>query len=635
MVKVIASHESIKKQVLDNIKTPFDAFNEFIWNALDAEAKNVSITIKTGADHIKSLEIEDDGQGIDYDDLNKDLFRKFNTSNKFVEKNSSLPRGNKGFGRFSFIHFCSRVVWKTVFRDIKDRKNYEYDIEIEDYKLDDFQPKNKRESSKNSGTKVSFIFSTSNNKNLITPKNKDILYQLKQNIFLEFAWIIELLNLNITINGKKLDYSHLIDKQIEHDKKINSYKFKFKFIKWHQALKNQSSRYYYLNKKGEEVFVDTTTLNQKMDEYYHSIFVTSEYFDDFNLLKTRYEPTYKELMKYVDKYLREQRRPFIKNFSKNKYEEFKKKDILPKFSAIEKKIKQPIYEEVVREIIEFAPGLVSNTNECQRRILLELINQLLDDESSRKTLYRILEILIDEDNKDQLCELQDKLEKYGLKNLLGMIKLVDDRIETIERLKILTSDAKKYVSESELQRIIEEHFWIFGEEYNLMIGSEEDDFSKLRKLYYEKVKKMKPKEIADLFISKKQVDLFICGVMSEGRKTRNMIVEIKRPKEYLKKKHYMQIDDYKDIIMKVPEFNTPERNHWDFVLLYTDISKEHTTFFESEIKDKFTGLAKDNHINFRIFVRKWADLLDEVNFRLKFLRDSLNQRKKKIADKKK
>jgi len=630
MVKVVASHESIERQVHENIKNPFDALNEYIWNAIDANAKNVNIVITTSSDSIKSLEITDNGEGINFEDLYKDLFLEFNTSRKHPRENQSLPRGKKGFGRFSFILFASKARWDTIYFDKKEKNSYKYNIEIEGYELDNFKPNNKTQTSKSNGTSVSFVFSTSNNQNLITTKSKDLLKKIKENISLEFCWIIELLDLKITINNNPIDYSEFMEKPIVHNHTIGEESFKIKFIKWKQALKNQSSRYYLLNSKGEEVFVDTTTLNYKSDDFYHSIYVTGKYFDNFITITGRFEDTYKQLMDYVNDYLKKQRKPYIKIFSKNKYDEFKEKNILPKFNKFEEKVKAPIYEDVVREIIEFAPSLVSNTNESQRKLLLELINKLLDDESLRRTLFNILEILIDDDNKEQLKELEEKLKKYGLKNLLGTIRAVENRLESVKRLSKMTSDDKWYYSESDLQKEIEEHFWIFGEEYNLMIGAEEDDFTKLRKLYYEKVKKMQLNEYEQLFVSKKQVDLFICGISPEGRLNRNLIVEIKKPKELLKKGHYLQIDDYKDIILNIPEFNTPETNHWDFILLYTDVSKDYVTFFENEIKNKFTGLAKENNKNYRIYIRKWSDLLGEVTFKLRFLKDVLEERKKKL-----
>lgn len=218
-------------------------------------------------------------------------------------------------------------------------------------------------------------------------------------------------------------------------------------------------------------------------------------------------------------------------------------------------------------------------------------------------------------------------------HIRSILSQIEDRLDTIKKLRLMIYDESYYFSESDLQKEIEQHFWIFGEEYNLMICKEEDDFTKLRNIYYEQVLKLKKDEYEQYPISKKQVDLFICGVATERRRNKNLIVEIKTPNSYLIKNHFIQIDDYKDIILDIPELNSPDRNHWTFILLYRDISKEYTKFFDTEIIDKYSGLVKDRGI-FKIFVIKWADLLDEVDFRLRFLKDKLESRKKDFIPKK-
>ena len=65
--------------------------------------------------------IIDDGCGIDFNQLNKRLFGKFNISPKSEEKDkeSSLPHGEKWFGRFAFIKFCNEVTWNTMYANSK------------------------------------------------------------------------------------------------------------------------------------------------------------------------------------------------------------------------------------------------------------------------------------------------------------------------------------------------------------------------------------------------------------------------------------------------------------------------------------------------------------------------------------
>lgn len=631
-LKLGINDESVRREINRNIKNPFDAFNEFIWNAVDSGAKNILINIDHDSKYLKQLSIVDDGKGINYEKLDQILFGKFNFSQKLdeKEKNQSLPHGNKGFGRFAFIKFCNDVEWETVYKD-NFNKNYQYKIKIYKNSLDNYERGKKTSTTKQTGTKVVFNFECMKECGTLTSSNsKDILDRLKENICLEFCWIIELLGLTIKINNTKLDYSKYKEPTINTSKKIKDHEFEIKFIKWHNQLKNQSSRYYFLNSNGEEVYVNTTTLNNKGDGFYHSIFIKSSYFDSFNILKTKGEKIFNLLIDFIDKYLKKQRKPHIEKFAEKKYEKFKKEDILPKFNKFEEKVKKPLYEKAVKEVISFAPSLVSSkTNNYQIRVLLQLINRLLDDECSRNTLYEILAVLLDDENKEYLEELKRQLDNYGLKNILGTVKLIEDRLITISLLRDMHKDNKFYCDESDLQNQIEEHFWIFGEEYHLMLCAEEDDFTKLRNLYITKILNKDKKEYEQKKVSQKQVDLFICGSVAEGQKTnRNLIVEIKHPDKSINYGNFRQIEDYSRIINKTDGLNNPHRDKWDFILLCQSIVKDDMKEFDDRFIDGFSGLIYDNKKNIRIYVKRWSDLLRDVEDRLKFLKEKLEIKKK-------
>ena len=162
-IQVAIDDKGIRNEINKNIETPFDAFNEYIWNALDANARNIDIEFLKENNDIKKIIIKDDGQGIDYYKLKDELFGKFNVSPKpgMKGKNVSLPRGHNGFGRFSFFKFASKVKWVTVFQ--KDNKNkYEYEIEMDSSNLA-FSPFTEiKKSNKPVGTTVIFSFENMN-----------------------------------------------------------------------------------------------------------------------------------------------------------------------------------------------------------------------------------------------------------------------------------------------------------------------------------------------------------------------------------------------------------------------------------------------------------------------------------------
>lgn len=638
------SHNSIENQISSYIKTDsFKAFSEYIWNSIDSRSTKINIDIVEKSEILKKLEITDNGSGISYEKLNSETFGVFNDSRKIleVEKNHSLPHGKRGFGRFAFKFFALEASWKTVYK--KGDKKYEYSILINSNKLNKFESTNPELSNSDVGTKVIFKLFNDRKSSLLNYKNKnDLLDKFKDYIISEFAWAIILLNIEIKINGVLLDLSTIIEDVEDSIFKIGNYDYNIKFIKWAKKLNSEYSRYYFLDDKKNEKYTKTTTLNNKGDNFYHSVYISSPFFDVYNFSKenkdldknqktllNELDKIYDELIEKVDNYLLEKRKPYIKVFSEKKVKELESEGNFPKFrSEFEAKAKKPIFVAVTREIIEFAPSLFTRNNNNQKKIILNLINQLLDDESSRNTLLNIIGVLVDDSNKNELIHLEQMLKNYGLKNIVGTIKLVEDRIRTLETLKEMVYSDNIYFLESDLQKIIEEHFWIFGDEYNFMIASEEDDFTKLRNIYYDKVLKISKDEYEQHKISRKQVDLFISGLVSEGKSIKNLIVEIKRPSKPIGMEEYKQIETYSEIIKNESQFNGFNYN-WDFLLIGKDFSDD---YIPDLYIDQSRGLVKEiKNKNIRIFCLRWIDLLEGVKFRLDFLKNKLEVKKSHLG----
>lgn len=634
------SHNSIENQISNYIKTDsFKAFSEYIWNSIDSGSTKININIIEKSEILKKLEIIDNGSGISYEKLNSETFGVFNDSRKIleVENNHSLPHGKRGFGRFAFKFFALEANWKTVYK--KGNNNFEYSILINSNKLNKFESTNPELTDNQIGTTVSFKLFNDRKSSLLNYKNKnDLLDKFREYVVSEFAWAIFLLNIEIRINNILLDLSSIVEDSEESIMEVGNYRYNIKFIKWSKKLNSEYSRYYFLDEQKKEKYTKTTTLNNKGDNFYHSVYISSQFFDIYNFSKenkdldknqktllNELDKTYEELIEKVDNYLLEKRKPYIKVFSEKKVKELESEGNFPKFrSEFEAKAKKPIFVAVTREIIEFAPSLFTRNNNNQKKIILNLINQLLDDESSRNTLLNIIGVLVDDSNKNELVQLEQMLKNYGLKNIVGTIKLVEDRIRTLETLKEMVYSDNIYFLESDLQKIIEEHFWIFGDEYNFMIASEEDDFTKLRNIYYDKVLKISKDEYEQYKISRKQVDLFISGLVSEGKSIKNLVVEIKKPSKPIGMEEYKQIETYSEIIKNESQFNGFNHN-WDFLLIGKDFSDD---YISDLYIDQSRGLVKEiKNKNIRIFCLRWIDLLEGVKFRLDFLKNKLEVKK--------
>ena len=102
-----------------------DAICEFIWNALEASASRVEITMHGGdMTEAGAIVISDNGTGIPYESL-QDTFGAFLSSQKRNQSIRIKTQTNKGKGRFSYLAFAPSAVWETTYETEGHRYSYE------------------------------------------------------------------------------------------------------------------------------------------------------------------------------------------------------------------------------------------------------------------------------------------------------------------------------------------------------------------------------------------------------------------------------------------------------------------------------------------------------------------------------
>lgn len=639
------THRGIQKQIEKNISNSFDALNEYIWNSIDAKAKNIYLNLELEKEMLKgnihSLEITDDGEGIIFDELQEKTFGVFNQSEKEkeIERNHSFPHGKNGYGRFAFIRFCKSATWKTKYK--KDNKIYEYLIKIDDKELNKCSPESQKESlDKFSGTKVIFENFIDNN-GLIDSKGKNKLRSIRHYILSEFAWVLELNpQLSIYLNNEKISTKELVEgnggyKEVTISKKL----FKIKVVFWRQKLSNELNRYYFLNEMDEEKY--TKLINsQKLNGLNLSVFVKSSFFKDYNNFHLRKTSTkkldnadniYTDFLEFLENYLIENSESLRDKIVEEKFRSISNKKYYHDLfkTKVEKEVKKPLFEKATKGIIRFAPEIIKNKSDVQNMFILKSIYESLDSEESRESLINILKILSNKSNWEELGELERQLKEYGLKNILSTIKLIEKRFESLKYLEKIIYDKSFYFLESDLQKKIENSFWIFGEEYHL-VGAENDKFRKLLEVYYEKILKKSTSEIEKDRLSKKEVDLMISRKDWHGKDLHNTIIEIKKPGKTLTRENLNQIKNYATEISNIREFNSNGES-WIFILISDNYNEDVIAEIENKSNLKIGLLMENQKANQRIYVKKWSDVLNDVKYRLESLKRELNLKEEEIS----
>lgn len=609
------------------------AIAEYIWNGFDAKATIVRVDFKIDPNELDvctNISIEDNGEGIIYDDL-PNRFKKFYESNKAnLNSNASdLTRGKNGYGRFTFYKFAQYATWFTKYR-AKNDIIYSYEISMKSNNLKEYDPTLPKESLDSNGTIVHFNEITSG---ISTSFISDILIPYLK---AEFAWYLELKEGSmIYIDGELLQYSSIIadSDSFPVNLKLNDEEviFKCKYIRWNRKLNDEYSRFYFLNESLELRETKTTSLNKKGDDYWHSLLVVSDFFDYkinddkhenevvLALFSTKEEKkVYKELLVKLNEYLKNRRRPFLKVQAKKLIEKYESENVFPEFGDNDWDIaREKGLKNLVKEIYEVEPAVFMKLNKEQKRIFLGLLNLLMDS-SERGDLLKIIGSVVDLDSDDRK-EFAKLLEETKLKYVITTIDLIKKRLLVLENLKRLVFNSDLKANERDhLQKYIEKHYWIFGEEFRL-VCAEEVRFEEALRRYIYILRGVSEKKFINHPHKHKEMDLFLAGADFRDGKPHNVIVEIKNPTtiKKLRNKEVNQIKEYIDVILKQDEFND-HNEFWSFYLIgqdYDDIVKDDIQNIESGLLRK-----KDNHC---LYIKKWSEITNEVERRLRFLLEKL------------
>lgn len=637
MKSVLITPEGIQKN-LKSVK-PLDAICEYIWNGFDAEATEVSVVLhENDFGLINMITVSDNGVGIDFNEL-KIKFQPFNDSKKadmLGKNNHSLPHGRKGIGRLTFFAFSQTARWDTVYEH--DGKRYGYFISMNKDSLNQYNDNDEKqphETKGNTGTKVTFT-------QLESLDKKEIVQKIKE----EFFWFLELNKENgyrILVDNECIDYSDFIiaKENIEASGSEIRHNYDIHLVQWNVKLGNEYSRIYYIGSDNKEVYKETTKLNKRADQFFHSVYIKSDYFDEFHFANTeiegqrdifpnRSDDEYKSLMDTVNSFLFKYRREYLKKASDNYIAKLMDEKIYPKFdtdNVIGVYQKQEL-DNLVSTLYAAQPKIFTGLSDDNKKITLQLL-KLIMDSGNKPELFNILQGVVDLD-EDEMEELSGILQYTSLSNIAKTIKLLCDRQKVIQSLKeIVFNKAFNSYEVPHIQRLVESHYWMFGEQYNLITAAEPDFELALKGLILattgeeESVKLDHPDK-------NKEMDIYMIRQDRKGEVTENVVVELKRPIVKLGEKEVSQVKKYMHVIKSNSRFNAGNVK-WTFYLVGNDFDTSH--YIEGELESHINhGEAHLIHSQdkglTKIYVLKWSEVFDDYSRRHDFLMERLKLEEK-------
>lgn len=633
-------HLKVKDQSVDTSGITKDyqiALCEYIWNGFEANATVVSVNYEINiAEGISSISVQDNGDGICFETLD-DVFGYFMASQKNMLSTQIKSKANKGKGRFAFNAFASDAVWETVY--CRDGKHYKYEIAISSGEKDVYTPTPPMPvEDSDTGCTVTFT-------GIMRMLPEDLNFKvLEENFLVEFAWYLYLYkenNVRLVVNGTDLDYTRWIDEDltIELETNIEDEHFSIKIIVWKEKIKEKFCTYY-INSKDELKSRSTTTFNRNTVNFNHSAYVKSSFFDKRNSAAItledikREERIYQKLNKFMQNLIEERLHSFLLRNSENEIEKMRKRGSFPHFSDNPwDKVREQNFTNVVKELYCIESKIFYKLKPIQEKSLLAFLNLLLDS-AERENILSIIEEIVSLSSQ-QREDFAKILQKTKLENILNSIKLIESRYTVIEGLRTIVYDLANYANEREhIQKIVESHYWIFGERYNLVSADERMQKALEKYLYLIDGKDApSPKLESDGDINRR-MDIFMCRKQLaedsyETQLEENIIVELKAPMVKLTNKVYRQIEDYMLFITKHHEFNTQLRR-WKFISVCREIDDDIRNKYDA-FRDKGKKFLIYQASNFEIYAMTWADVFKDFEIRHSFILDRLKYDCEKLS----
>ncbi|URH94750.1 ATP-binding protein [Pasteurella multocida] len=615
----------MKKDHLQRLSdsSAYEGISELIWNGIDADANNIEIHInKNALDGIETITGKDDGTGIDYS-LACNYFKTLGGSWKRGGIKSPKGRyfhGQKGEGRFKSFSLGQKITWTSVYK--KGDLLSKFDIVSLKASLDVVDILDE------------IVITTGNTGTVVTIENIEdkantlsVETLIKRLTHIFAGYLYQYPDINISVNGKKIDPSQLVDsvETITLDENMG----KIKVILW----KTKEEPTFFLCKDDYSCLCEYKTKRIKRSGYIYSAYLSSHIINSLNisndieLIDLDNEGT-KLINHAIDKlnyFFRDKKAKDDAKRVENWIQEgiYPYADVAPKtdIEVAERQVFDIVAIQVEDNLAKF-----KSSNTETKQLTFRLISQALRDnpESMEKILVEVLNL--SEEDRETLSVL---LDNTTLSSIIKASKVVTDRLNFIRGLEelVFNKDNKKAIGErDQLHKILEKETWIFSEDFQFS-GSENylnEVLEKHREKldYYDNdIDMEKPVLLSDG--RKGRVDLLFHKARSprEGY-TDYLIVELKRPSKKISDDVINQIKKYAYAIAEEERFDK-QKTSWTFIA----VSNEFDRFAENEASqnNKVRGLIIDlEKLNLKIYIMKWSEVLNNAKTRVSFFKKQLD-----------
>jgi hypothetical protein len=610
----------IRGDFVERIRTsPTKALAELIWNSLDADATEVNVDFERSAlGGIDAIEVRDNGSGMTHEQAIV-AFGWLGGSWKDIEKESRrLKRrlhGRQGRGRLlAFSLRGTSVRWTTIAEAEEGRKVTQITVSTED--RDFFDVSDPEATSERVGTVVRIAGITEAPSGI---EGEKAWLQLVG----EFALYIEQYKPLVQVGGRVLDPAPLQADRSEYE--IESFDEveppHLTIVEWTIPV---SEVMYLCDAAG--IALDFTRIAKPAPGFEFTAYLRwhgiEERSADLALLESGAHPVLSPLVEAARAKITEHFAERQRAKARTVIEEWQRERVYP-YEA------QPagVVETATRDLFEVvavaaAPAVNASENKQSRRFALSLLRRAVESEPD--TVEDILQEVLDL-TPEQREEFRHLIRRTSLAAIIKASRSITDRLDFLAALRIMVFDAEvknRVLERSELHRILENETWIFGEQFGLTASDKS-----LTAALVEHVKILgreelaPPPEVLDDEGHRRILDLMLARQVPHARKEHeHLVVELKAPKVVVGDTEITQIKNYARAVARDPRFDRLQMVQWDFVIVSTRLTEGAESDASQTGRER--GLVWEQE-GIRVWVRTWAEIIDDAEFRLNFVKERL------------
>lgn len=624
ILELKAQHDALQK--IATMRDPVKALAEFVWNALDADATEVSVElVRNALGGIDAITIRDNGCGItlqhalaDFENLGASWKRKTQRT-----RSSRVLHGKEGQGRLRFFSLAQKAVWTSVYDDAGKLKKLSIEIAAGSLHKSTVNELGLDEAETGTGTIVE-----------LTPLKETFDWLADEETRADFTaifapYVLQYPDVKILFDGRPVDPQSTI----AHSREFPPHSvicpnrtvrdLSIRVIEWKHSVGGRK-----IHLGGQSgVVLGSVPASVVAPGFEFSAYAYAPFFQemaDANLLDFDglNDVDYLKVVEHIRDQLTDHFRSRQAEKSSELIQELVNAGVYPykgdPKDEVEKRERQ-VFDIATHAVSSYSKEFKKADNSL-KRITLGLLREAVrhNPEAIHNILHHVFNL-----PKNRQDEFSSLLQKTNLGNIISSSTLIADRIVALQVLRGIVFDPKHRTTvkeRGELDVLVQANTWLFGENFHITLP--EAGLTRIMQRVSEELTGRRAKgklRKPDGKIGR--ADTFLGRVVPHQNQLHRefLLIELKRPSLTVTRKQTDQLEDYVNAIRSQPDFMSTS-TFWNFYLVtgeYDDTVAERITQ-----KDRSSGvlLEKPTH---RVWVKTWAELIRECEARLHFVQQKL------------